>query len=136
LSGTEIVIGETGVNSPRQGWLRDFNLAFIAGEIDKTLEFVAEDIVWELVGEGRIEGREGMRAWLRSMAGKKAKRVELKHFITHGRVASVNGSYEMESGSKFEFCDVYEFADETDGSPIRRYTSCVVRVSTPSRGEG
>jgi ketosteroid isomerase-like protein len=128
LSGTEIVIGEIGAGSPRQAWLRDFNLAFIAGDVEKTLEFVAEDIVWELVGEGRIEGREGMRAWLRSMAGKRARRVELKHFITHGRVASVNGSYEMESGSKFEFCDVYEFADTKNDSPIRHYTSYVVRV--------
>jgi hypothetical protein len=34
----------------------------------------------------------------------------------------------MESGSKFEFCDVYEFADAKNDSPIRRYTSYVVRV--------
>jgi len=125
---TEIVVGKLGKNSPRQGWLRNFNVAFIEGDIEKTLGFVAEDIVWELVGEGTIEGREGMRAWLRSMAGKKARRVELKHFITHGRTAAINGSYEMEGGSRFEFCDVYEFLDTRNDSPIKHYTSYVVRV--------
>lgn len=131
MSGTEIVIGKIGTNSPRQAWLRDFNLAFIAGEIERTLEFVSDDIVWDLVGEGRIEGREGMRTWLRSMSGKRARRVELKQVITHGRAAAVNGSYEMESGKKFEFCDVYEFTSTRNDSPIRHYTSYVVRV-----GEG
>jgi hypothetical protein len=125
---TEVVTGKIGKNSPRQAWLRDFNLAFINGEIEETLGYVTEDVTWELVGEGTIEGREGMRAWLLSMDGKKARRVELKHFITHGRSAAVNGSYEMESGSQFEFCDIYEFANTKNDSPIKNYTSYVVRV--------
>ncbi|MCB0860806.1 MAG: nuclear transport factor 2 family protein [Solirubrobacterales bacterium] len=128
MSGTEIVMPEIGNNSPRQAWLRDFNIAFIEGEIDRTLGFVAEDITWELVGEGTIEGREGMRAWLQSMAGKTARKVEFHHFITHGRTAAVNGSYEMESGSKFEFCDIYEFTSAASDSPIVNYTSYVVRI--------
>ncbi|MCB0863032.1 MAG: nuclear transport factor 2 family protein [Solirubrobacterales bacterium] len=128
MSGTEIILPEIGKNSPRQVWLRDFNVAFIEGDIEKTLQFVAEDVTWELVGEGTIEGREGMRAWLQSMAGKNARRVEFKLFITQGRSAAVNGSYEMESGSKFEFCDIYEFASVSSDSPITDYTSYVVRV--------
>lgn len=125
---TEITIPDRLGHSPRAAFLREFNLAFIEGDIEKTLGFVAEDITWELVGEGTIEGREGMRAWLESMAGKRARRVELEHFITHGKVAAVNGSYEMESGSSFRFCDVYEFASNRSDSPISKYTSYVVRT--------
>src|SRR5690349_21140297 len=95
---TEVLIEEDCGNSPRKEFLRDFNLAFIGGEVEKTLGFVAEDVTWELVGEGTIEGRAGMRAWLESMAGKSARRVVLKNIITHGRAAAINGSYEMESG--------------------------------------
>lgn len=49
---TEIVLPEKLGHSPRTEWLRDFNLAFIGGEIERTLEFVADDVRWELVGEG------------------------------------------------------------------------------------
>lgn len=125
---TEIVVEEDCGNAPRKEWLRDFNVAFINGEIDRTLGFVTEDVTWELVGEGTIKGRSGMRAWLESMAGKSARRVVLKNIITHGKVAAVNGSYEMESGSRFEFCDVYEFTGAGSETPIRDYTSYVVRV--------
>lgn len=125
---TEIVMPENCGHSPRVEQLREFNLAFIEGDVERTVGFVAEDVVWELVGEGTIEGREGMRAWLESMGGKQARRVEFEHFITHGRVAAVNGSYEMESGSSFRFCDVYEFAGAKSDSLIGHYTSYVVRV--------
>jgi len=125
---TEIVVPEACERSPRQAWLRDFNLAFIGGEVEKTLSYVAEDVVWELVGEGTIKGREGMRAWLESMAGKRARRVEFEFFITGGHTAAVNGSYEMESGSGFRFCDIYEFTDDGEDSPIRNYTSYVIRA--------
>lgn len=125
---TEIVIPEDCGNAPRERLLRDFNLAFIEGDIEKTLSFVAEDVTWELVGEGTINGRDGMGAWLGSMAGKKARRVEFEHFITHGKTAAVNGSYEMEGGSKFRFCDIYEFAAAASDSLIRNYTSYVVRI--------
>lgn len=128
MTETEIVVPEQLGHSPRGAWLRDFNIAFIEGDIEKTLEFVAEDVTWELVGEGTIQGREGMRAWLKSMAGKKARRVEFDLFITHGPAAAVNGIYEMESGSKFRFCDIYEFSSTTSDSPISRYTSYVIRV--------
>ena len=124
---TQVVLPESCGNSPRAAWLRDFNLAFIEGDIEKTLGFVAEDITWELVGEGTIRGREGMRAWLQSMAAKQARRAEFEHFITHGKVAAVNGSYEMESGSTFRFCDIYEFESNRSDSPIVNYTSYVIR---------
>lgn len=127
-SGTEVVIQEDCGNAPRKEFLRDFNLAFIGGEIEKTLSFVAEDVTWTLVGEGTIEGREGMKAWLESMAGKSARRVVLENIITDGNVAAINGSYEMESGSGFAFCDVYEFTGTSSSSPIGKYTSYVIRV--------
>lgn len=128
MSPTEIVVPEGCGNSPRAAWLRDFNVAFIEGDIESTLGFVTEDVTWELIGEATIEGREGMAAWLRSMAGKKARRVTLDNIITHGRVAAINGTYEMEGGSRFEFCDVYHFTGAKSDSPIRRYQSYVIRV--------
>ncbi|MCB0858108.1 MAG: hypothetical protein KDB57_08335, partial [Solirubrobacterales bacterium] len=63
-----------------------------------------------------------------SMAGKKARKVVFDTFITHGRTAAINGSYEMESGSMFRFCDVYEFAGASTDSPISLYTSYVIRI--------
>lgn len=125
---TEIVVEEDCGNAPRKEWLRAFNVAFIEGDIESTLSFVTEDVTWDLVGEARIEGREGMRAWLESMAGKKARRVVLENFITHGRIAAVDGTYEMESGSTFSFCDVYEFTGAKSDSPIRNYKSYVIRL--------
>jgi len=127
VGGTVVVFPTNCGNSPRVAWLKDFNLAFIEGDIERTLGFVAEDVVWELVGEGTIRGRDGMRAWLESMFGKRARRAEFEHFITHGKVAAVNGSYEMESGSRFRFSDIYEFAGNRNDSPIVNYTSYVNR---------
>lgn len=125
---TEIVVKDDCENAPRKAWLRDFNIAFINGEVDATLEFVTEDVTWNLVGEAKIEGREGMRAWLESMAGKSARRVVLENIITHGDTAAINGMYEMESGSTFAFCDIYEFTGAAADKPIRNYTSYVIRL--------
>ena len=125
---TEIVVNEDCGNSPRKAFLRDFNLAFINGDIEDTLGFVTDDVIWNLVGEATIEGSRGMRAWLESMAGKRARKVVLENIITHGKTAAINGTYEMESGSRFAFCDVYEFANAKSDSPIREYTSYVIRT--------
>ena len=125
---TEIVVNEDCGNSPRKAVLRDFNLAFINGEVDATLEFGSDDVTWNLVGEATIEGSAGMRAWLESMAGKKARRVVLENIITDGRTAAINGTYEMESGSRFAFCDVYEFEGAASDSPISNYSSYVIRT--------
>src|ERR1044071_4703970 len=113
---TEIVVEEDCGGSPRKEWLRDFNVAFINGRVEETVGYVTDDVEWELVGEGTIRGRDGMRAWLESMAGKSARRVVLKRIVTDGDTAAINGSYEMESGSKFEFCDIYEFTGSDSDS--------------------
>jgi len=125
---TEIEVREDCSGVARKARLRDFNLAFIRGEIEETLRYVAEDVRWRLVGEGTIEGRDGMRAWLESMAGKSARRVVLESVVLDGDIAAVNGTYEMESGSTFEFCDLYEFAGPEPDSPIADYTSYVIRT--------
>lgn len=125
---TEIVVPEDCGNAPREAWLRDFNVDFINGDVEATLGYVTEDVTWNLVGEATIEGREGMRSWLEAMAGKKARRVVLENIITHGDTAAINGRYEMESGSEFAFCDIYEFTGAAADKPIVNYSSYVIRL--------
>ncbi|HMT06182.1 MAG: nuclear transport factor 2 family protein [Solirubrobacterales bacterium] len=127
IGGTEVVINADCERSSRRAWLRDFNLAFINGDVEATLEYVTEDVEWTLVGEVTIGGREGMRDWFGSMAGKKARKVVLDRIIVHEDAAAVDGSYEMESGSKFAFCDIYEFSGTGPDEPISKYTSYVIR---------
>lgn len=110
-------------NAPRKQVLKDFNIAFAQGDVEAVLEMVRDDIVWEIVGERRIEGKEAMRTALEAMRETEATELHLHHIITHGNEAAANGVITFTNGLRYAFCDVYVFAGFTKTAKLRAITS-------------
>lgn len=110
-------------NAPRKQVLRDFNIALAEGNVDAVLEMVRDDIVWEVVADRRIEGKELMQAALEDMKEARATELHIHHIITHGNQAAANGVLVFESGVRYAYCDVYVFAGFSKTAKLRQITS-------------
>lgn len=110
-------------NAPRKQVLKDFNIAFAAGDVDAVLSIVHDDIVWDIVGERRVEGKAAMRATLEAMKDSRATELHIHHIITHGNQAAAHGVLTFEGGMKYAFCDVYVFAGFSKTAELRQITS-------------
>lgn len=119
-------------NAPLKGMLRDFNIAFGKGDVESIAEKLTDDIVWEMVGEQKFEGKDRVVNELEKMKGYTAEEITLDHIITHGKTASCNGSYtfmEKEGKIKYAFCDVYEFNKSGKNARIKKMISFGIKIN-------
>ena len=116
-------------NTPLKEMIRDFNIAFGKGDIRSIADKLTDNIVWEMVGDKIIEGKEKVVAELEKMKEYTASELTIDHIITHGKVASCNGSFVMkEGGAKYAFCDVYDFDKSGKNARIKKMISFGVKI--------
>lgn len=101
------VIPDCG-NAPRKTFLKEFNIAFATGDAAFIMEHVAENILWEMVGDKVISGKEAFSQAIQEMKDYTADELVIEQVITHGNTAALSGIIKMD-GKTYEFCDVYEF---------------------------
>ena len=114
-------------NAPKKALLRDFISAFAHADIDGILSPMSDDIVWNLVGDSVIEGKENVRALLEAMQGIGTSDLVIESIITHGREAAVNGVIRSNSGEAHAFCDVVQFTS-TSSMKIKTMTSYSIAI--------
>ena len=111
-------------------FLQHFNDAFAKGDIHYITEQVTDDIVWDMVGEFSIKGKDAFYNSLKEMAGIETLDMQLLKTIIDGKHAAVNGTMKVKEPTgnikSFGFCDVYEFNNQ--GTRIQKMTSYVVSV--------
>ena len=116
-------------NAPLKEKLRDFNIAFGKGDAQAISDQLTDDIQWEMVGDCTFNGKEAVITELEKMKEYTASELTLDHIITHGKAASCNGTFVMEDGgSKYAFCDVYEFDKSGKNARIKRMQSFGIKV--------
>src|SRR5690606_14043097 len=54
-------------NSPKMTFLKEFNIAFAKNNLDFIIENVTDEIVWNIIGDRKIEGREDFMDELKKM---------------------------------------------------------------------
>lgn len=93
--------------------LKEFNEAFMRNDLDFILENLSDDIVWEIVGDKKMNGKEEVRMAMQEMKTIQTLDMQIFHTIIHGNTAAVDGSMKIKKSSggieSFGFCDVYEF---------------------------
>lgn len=114
-------------NSPKNILLKDFNIAFADGNIDFIDEKASDDIVWIQVGEREIAGKQNVIDALKTMQTNHIRMLEIDTVSSHGKAGALNGTITLHNGSRFAFCDVYEFAN-TRGTHIKKLTSYVISI--------
>lgn len=114
-------------NAPKKEFLKAINIAFAKGNSDFLTESVTDKIVWNIIGDKKIEGKEDFTEELEKMKTKKASELILDRIITHGKEGAVSGIMKMQSGKKYAFSDFYEFSG-AKGAKVKSITSYVIRI--------
>lgn len=114
-------------NSPKKQFIQNLTIFFASYEVEKVAQYFAEDIVWQLVGDKPIKGKENFSSELKRMSHIKTSELSIYNIITHGKEAAINGEMKMENGSIFGFSDFYEFSSAS-AKKIKFITSYVVQI--------
>jgi hypothetical protein len=112
-------------NSPKNLLLKKLNIAFAKGQVNVLLKAATDDIVWNILGDKKVEGKKAFAAVLKEMKRTKVERLVIQNIISHGKAGTVNGEMTLASGQTFSFCDVYQFAN-AKGQAIQSITSYVM----------
>ena len=122
---TQVICSDDCGNSPRKAQLRDFNIAFAHNNAEAVLEQLSDDIVWTMVGDRVIRGKEAVAQALAEMAGDQpAAELRIHHIITHGTDAALDGVISFDGGRRIAFCDVYVYSGHAKTARIKEMTSC------------
>jgi ketosteroid isomerase-like protein len=112
--------------------LEKFNNAFAKGDTQYIAQQVTDDIVWNMVGDFTIKGKDAFVKNLQQMNGIETLDMQILNTISVGACAAVNGTMKVKEPSgnikSFGFCDVYEFNSQEN--KIRKMTSYVLPVES------
>ena len=114
-------------NSPKREFLRDFTIAYAEGNHEFITQQIADDVVWKIYGDQRIEGREAFAAAMQEMSADKTDELTMHQIITHGKEGAVNGQFQMADGKQYAFCDVVTFTSAGKNT-IRKIQSYVIQT--------
>lgn len=114
-------------NSQKKEFLKDINIAFAKGNPDFIAGSVTEKIVWNIIDDRKIEGKERFTEELEKMKTEKASELILERILTHGKEGDVSGIMKMRNGKKYAFSDFYEFSG-AKGAKVKSITSYIVAI--------
>lgn len=124
---TKIVSTPNCGNSPKMEFLKKFNIAFAKGDLKFIIESVTDEIVWNIIGDQKIEGKEKFYQELEKMKSVKAKELIIDQILSHGKEGATNGIIKMQNGKKYAFSDFYKFKG-AKGATINSITSYVIEI--------
>ncbi|WP_373400068.1 nuclear transport factor 2 family protein [Algoriphagus halophilus] len=125
---TKIISSPNCGNSPKMEFLKEFNIAFAKGDLAFISDSVTDDIVWNIIGNKKIEGKERFAVELEKMKSKKVSELVLEQILSHGKEGAANGIMKMQDGKEYAFSEFYVF-QVAKGTKIKSMTSYVIGVS-------
>lgn len=125
---TKIISSPNCGNSPKMEFLKEFNIAFARGDVAFISDSVTDDIIWNIIGDKKIEGKERFAVELEKMKSKKVSELVLEQILSHGKEGAANGIMKMQDGKEYAFSDFYVFQG-AKGTKIKSMTSYVIGVS-------
>lgn len=124
---TKITVSSDCGNAPKKEFLKKINIAFAKGNSDFLTDSVTDKIVWNIIGDKKIEGKEKFTEELEKMKTKKASKLILNRILTHGKEGAVSGIMKMQNGKKYAFSGFYEFSG-AKGAKVKSITSYVIGI--------
>jgi hypothetical protein len=124
---TKIVSSPNCGNSPKMEFLKEFNIAFANGNVEFIIESVTDEIIWNIIGDRKIEGKEKFSEELEKMKSEKATEIIRDQIVSHGKEGASNGIMKMQNGKKYAFSDFYKFKG-VKGEKIKSITSYVIGI--------
>ncbi|WP_194766483.1 nuclear transport factor 2 family protein [Tamlana sp. I1] len=124
---TRIIASPNCGNSPKMEFLKQFNIAFAKGNVAFLIKNVTEDIVWNIIGDKKIEGIEAFTEELEKIQSVKTTELILDQILSHGKEGAANGVMTMENGKQYAFSDFYLF-QSAKGEKLKEITSYCIKL--------
>jgi len=109
------------------------NDAFANNNPEAFLNFCAEDVQWTIVGDQPVNGKNGIREFMKKMEGMEPPAFTVEKIVSDEDSAVAYGGMTMkdEKGEEgaYEYCDVYRFR----GDKIAELRSFVVKVKEEAK---
>lgn len=115
-------------NAPRKAVIRDFLVAVYSGQAETVLDYLREDIQWELIGDKVLTGYDDIWEWIQDRP--KVAQVTLKSVITHGTECAADGLITDIAGTKVAFNHVMIFAGHAKTAKIKSIRSYLIAEVT------
>lgn len=124
---TKIISSPNCGNSPKMEFLKDFNIAFAKGDVEIIVDSVTDEIIWDIIGDRKIEGKENFTQELEKMKSENVSELRIDQILSHGKEGAANGIIKMQNGKKYAFSDFYKFQG-AKGATIKSITSYVIEI--------
>ena len=124
---TRIMIGEDCGNSPKNLFVQELTIALTKGDLKSVLDRVTDDIRWNVVGDGVIQGKDRVAEALQEEKNDTAVELSIHHIATHGKASAVDGRMKFKSGKTHAFCNIYEFSN-AKGIAIKEIISYRIEI--------
>ncbi len=124
---TKIISSPNCGNSPKMTFLKEFNIAFAKGNMEFLIGNVTDKIVWNIIGDRKIEGKEKFKEELGKMKSEKATELIIEQILSHGKEGASNGIMTMQDGKKYAFSDFYVFKN-TKSTDVKSISSYVIEI--------
>lgn len=124
---TKIISSPNCGNSPKMKFIKEFNIAFAKGNLEFLMKNVTDDIVWNIIGNKKIEGKEKFTEELKKMISEKVIELIIDQTLSHGKEGASNGVMKMKNGKKYAFSDFYVFKN-TKSTDLKLITSYVIEI--------
>jgi len=118
-------------NAPKRLLLKELITYFANGNISKIVERVADDVVWNWVGIGKIEGiRVYALALDETFKEFPPEELVIENILTHGSEAAANGLLTTKGGKSTAYCHVFSFANASASAKIKEITTYSIDIKT------
>lgn len=124
---TKIISSPNCGNSPKMEFLKEFNIAFAEGNVKFLTESVTDEIIWNIIGDRKIEGSENFAKELEKMKEQKTTELILDQILSHGKEGAANGIIKIQNGKRYAFSDFYTF-NNTKGRKLKSITSYLIEI--------
>lgn len=114
-------------NSPKEKSIKELNLAFAKGDVTFLSKYVTDDIIWDIVGDKIIKGKEAFVKSFEEMKKNIVSELILDNIITHGAEAASFGKIIMQNGKKYSFADFYLFTS-SGSKKIKYINSFIIEI--------
>ena len=115
-------------NSPKKQLLKELSIAFANNNTEFCLDWMTDDVVWEIIGDKTIQGINDFEHTLNEWKTRRVKQLCIANIITHGNTASLNGTLICNDNQTIAFCDVYNFRGFGKNAKIKSITSYVIKT--------
>ena len=115
-------------NSPKKELLKDLTIAHAKHDIDFCLDWLTDDVVWDMIGDQSIQGKRDVEKILKQWKDHKVQHLRIQNIITHGDTGSVNGTITFSDQQSVAFCHVYNFRGFGKKAKIKTITSYMIQL--------